>query len=196
MCLIPKVYYFYKLTEKNFVKKTSAILLLFVLTISTAFTPDFSGQKVDTNAKIKAVFIYNFTKYVEWPSGALDGEFTIGILGKNPALFKELDNMSKVKKVANRSFTINSFSTSKELKNPHILYIPEDNSGSLSSAISKLKGKNTLIVTESPGLARQGSAINFIIVGSRQKFELNKNTVSKYNLKVASVLEKLAVLVN
>ena len=45
-------------------------------------------------------------------------------------------------------------------------------------------------------MARQGSAINFVIVESRQKFELNKNTVTKHNLKVASTLERLAVLVN
>lgn len=177
-------------------KKLSTIALLFVLTISTAFTPDMSSQKVDTNAKIKAVFIYNFTKYIEWPSSSQNGEFTIGILGENPTLFKELDNMSKVKKVANRAFSISSFTSSSEIKEPHILYIPKDNSGALSSAVSKLKGKNTLIVTESPGLAKQGSAINFIIVGSRQKFELNKSTASKYNLKVASALESLAVLVN
>ena len=45
-------------------------------------------------------------------------------------------------------------------------------------------------------MAKQGSAINFVIVGSRQKFELNKTNVTKHNLKVASTLEKLAVIVN
>ena len=45
-------------------------------------------------------------------------------------------------------------------------------------------------------MALQGSAINFVIVGSHQKFELNKANVSKHNLKVASILENLAVLVN
>ena len=45
-------------------------------------------------------------------------------------------------------------------------------------------------------MAKQGSAINFVIVGSRQKFELNKSNVEKHNLKVASTLENLAVLVN
>jgi len=196
MRLEPKVYYFYKLTKKEFVKKFSSILLIFFLTISMAFTPENSMQTVDTNAKIKAVYIYNFTKYVEWPSDAQVGEFTIGILGENPALFKELENMSKVKKVANRSFSISSISSSSEIDNPHILYIPKDNSDAMSAALSKIKGKSTLVVTESPGLAKQGSAINFVFVGNRQKFELNKSTASKHNLKVASALEKLAVNVN
>lgn len=153
-------------------------------------------QKVDTNAKIKAVFIYNFTKYIEWPAADQVGEFKIGILGENPPLFNELDKMSKVKKVANRSFSIKSYSKISDIDKPHILYIPEDSTEMLQAAVKKLSGKSTLIVTEKPGLAKQGSAINFVIVGNRQKFELNKANVSKHNLKVASALENLALLVN
>lgn len=153
-------------------------------------------QTVDTNAKIKAVFIYNFTKYIEWPAADQVGEFKIGILGENPPLFTELDKMSKVKKVANRSFSIKTYSSINEVDKPHILYIPEDSTEMLQAAVKKLNGKSTLIVTEKAGLAKQGSAINFVIVGNRQKFELNKANVSKHNLKVASALENLALLVN
>tara|TARA_R110002072_G_scaffold188947_6_gene345767 strand:- start:957 stop:1553 length:597 start_codon:yes stop_codon:yes gene_type:complete len=161
-----------------------------------SFTADYDIQKVDTNAKIKAVFIYNFTKYIEWPSDYQKGEFTIGILGDNDALYDELDKMSKVKKVANQSFSIQKYKSISEVKNPHILYIPNDSSTDLSQAVSKLKTKSTLIVTEAPGLARKGSSINFIVEGNRQKFELNKSTTESHNLKVASALENLAVLVN
>ncbi|MBL1144862.1 MAG: YfiR family protein [Bacteroidetes bacterium] len=153
-------------------------------------------QKVDTNAKIKSVFIYNFTKYIEWPSEDQVGEFKIGILGKDIPLYTELEKMSKVKKVANRTFSIISFEGIAEIDQPHILYIPADNTELLKEAINKLKGKSTLIVTEKPGMAKQGSAINFVIVGNTQKFELNKANVSKHNLKVASLLENLAVIVN
>jgi len=173
-------------------KKFIGIAFIFILTISTAYTP----PKVDTNAKIKAVFIYNFTKYIEWPSSYQSGEFTIGILGDNPTLFNELTKMSKVKKVANQSFSIKSYNLVSEVDNPHILYIPNDKAAELSEAVKKLKGKSTLIVTEKPGLAKLGSAINFIIVGNRQKFELNKSTAEQHKLKVASTLENLAVMVN
>lgn len=177
-------------------RKIFAILLAVILLFSTGFTEKPAVQKVDTNAKIKAVFIYNFTKYIEWPAADQEGEFKIGILGENPSLFNELDKMSKVKKVANRSFSIKTFSSIDDSNIPHILYIPDDSTNMLKEAVEKLKGKSTLIVTEKPGLAQQGSGINFVIVGNRQQFELNKNNVSRHNLKVASVLEKLAVLVN
>tara|TARA_B100000508_G_C11456496_1_gene277005 strand:- start:216 stop:716 length:501 start_codon:yes stop_codon:yes gene_type:complete len=164
--------------------------------IISAFGPDMQGSKVDTNAKIKAVFIYNFTRYIEWPTDYQSGEFTIGILGENEALVQELTKMSKVKKVSNQSFSIRTYSSLSDINNPHILYIPDNNTSTLTNVVTKLTGKSTLIVTEKPGMAKQGSAINFVVEGNRQKFELNKSNVERHNLKVASALEKLAVLVN
>ena len=177
-------------------KRSILISLIFILVGTSASSPSGAIPNVDTNAKIKAVFIYNFTKYIEWPSNSTSGEFTIGILGSNEALYSELDKMSKVKKVANQTFSIKKFSSISEVNAPHILYIPADSTEELSKAVSLLKGKSTLIVTEKAGMAQKGAAINFVIVGSRQKFELNKANVEKHNLKVASTLEKLAVLVN
>lgn len=196
MRLTPKVYYLYRLIRTNLVKRVLFICTLFVLVMSSAFAPVPDPNKPDTNAKIKAVFIYNFTKYIEWPSDYQSGVFTIGILGSDDALYKELDNMSKVKKVANRTFSIKEIASPNQLDRPHILYIPKDSDMSLTTAVNHVKNKSTLLVTEKPGLAKQGSAINFIIVGNRQKFELNKANAEKHNLKVAAVLEKLAVLVN
>lgn len=177
-------------------KKQTTISLIFIFCVLTAFSQTKSAQNVDTNAKIKAVFLYNFTKYIEWPEASKNGEFTIGILGENETLYAELEKMSKVKKVANQTFSIKNYNSISELNVPHILYIPADSTEELNKAVEKLKGKSTLIVTEKPGLAKKGSTINFVIVGSRQKFELNKVNAKKHNLKVASTLEKLAVLVN
>ena len=196
MCLFPKVCYFYKSTENQLLKKLIAIFTLVLFIAGTAFAPANQGPKVDTNAKIKAVFIYNFTKYIEWPQDYQAGDFTIAILGENQSLFNELSNMSKVKKVANRPFTIKTINSPSEIGSAHIVYIPTDNSASFSKALSSLKGKSALVVTESPGLAEKGAAINFTIMGGRQKFELNKSTALQNNLKVSSTLENIAVLVN
>ncbi len=176
-------------------KRILCISLFLIFTINSAFTPGYDSQKVDTNAKIKAVYIYNFAKYIEWPSDSKSGMFTIGILGDNDAIYNELNKMSKVKKVSNQSFSIKRFASINDVNSPNILYIQNASSTKLNQAVSKLKGKSTLIVTEKPGLARQGSAINFILEGSKQKFELNKSITESHNLKVASTLENLAVLV-
>jgi len=177
-------------------KKLFASFFSLIVFISWSFAPATKTSSVDTGAKVKAVFIYNFTKYIEWPAEYQSGEFTIGILGSSDALFSELVKMSKVKKVSNQSFSIQTIDNIKDIEKPHILYIPQDSDINLTQAVEKLKGKSTLIVTEKPGLARKGSGINFIFEGNRQKFELNKSNIESHNLKVASNLEKLAVLVN
>lgn len=196
MRLLPKVYYFYILARKEFVKKSIVILTLLFVIVLPAFTPGDQGPKVDTNAKIKAVFIYNFTKYIEWPADYQAGDFTIAILGDNASLYKELSNMSKVKKVANRPFTIKLITDASQIGKSHIVYIPKNNNAVVGKALSTVKGKSTLIVTESPGYAQRGATINFTITGGQQKFELNKSTAQQHNLKVSSTLENKAVLVN
>lgn len=162
-----------------------------MLFIQTGFTP---AGAVDTNAKIKAVFIYNFTKYIEWPQTYKEGEFTIGIVGESP-LYSELIKMTQTKKVANQSLLVKKFNTAQEVSKCHILYLSKDKSGEMSSLLKTLKNNSTLIVTEEPGLVDKGAGINFIIKDNRQKFELNKGNVEKYKLKVSSSLEALAFTV-
>ncbi len=106
MFIIPKVYYLYTSIDKVFVKKLLTILFIILIALTPSFTPDNQGDKVDTKAKIKAVYIYNFTKYIEWPADYQASDFTIAILGENQSLYNELTNMSKVKKVDNKPFKI------------------------------------------------------------------------------------------
>lgn len=179
---------------RNKLKKIRHILLILVV-FCFGFT-DSKSPKIDTNSKIKAVFLYNFTKYIEWPSEYKNGNFVVGILGNSTALFKELSLMSKTKKVASQDFEIKIYSSTEEIKEKvHMLYIPDESAGNLNNAVQKLRGKSTLIVTETPGLSVQGSGINFVIVANRQKFELNKSNVEGHNLKVSKSLEDLALVV-
>lgn len=177
-------------------KKLLTIVFAILIVGFTSFTPANQGPKMDTNAKIKAVFIYNFTKLIEWPSNYRTGDFTIAILGENPSLYTELSKMSKVKKVGNQPFTIKAINDPSEIGQAHIVYVPEDNNALVTKALSMVKSKSTLIITETPGYAKKGATINFIITGGRQKFELNKSTAQRHNLKVSSTLESIAVLVN
>ena len=177
-------------------KRLVSILLILILPVVSAFRPSESSQKTDTTAKIKAVFIYNFTKYIEWPKEYQSGEFTIGILGDYEALYEQLMKLSKQVKVSEQAFSIKNIENTESLNSPHILYIPDDSTDQLSEALAKLQGKSTLVITEKPGLAKKGAGINFVVQGNKQKFELNKSNIESRDLKVASVLEKLAVLVN
>jgi uncharacterized protein YjiK len=154
------------------------------------------GDSEEANARIKSIYIYNFTKYIEWPENYREGNFVIGFIGNNSAILNELSKMSSTKKVGNQNIEIRNISTVDDNTKFNIIFILSDNSAQLSEVINKVKGKSTLLVTEKDGLAKQGSGINFVVVDNKQKIELNKNNIEKYKLKIASTLENMAQKVN
>jgi len=153
--------------------------------------------------KIKSVFIYNFTLYIDWPEAYKTGNFVVGVLAdkKNMPLTNathtELLNMAKTKKAGTQTFQIDLFNDVSSINKCHIIYIPTGMSDQLDEVISLLeKNKySTLIVTDKEGLAQKGAAVNFVRVDNRQKFELNENNAKKYNLKLASKFKNLAIIV-
>ncbi len=152
-------------------------------------------QSEEATARIKAIYIYNFTKYIEWPESYKEGNFVIGFLGSNSALLSKLSEIA-TKKVGSQNIEIRNITNVQNADKFNIIYILSDNSAQLSEVLSKVKGKSTLIVTDKPGLAKQGAGINFVVVENKQKIELNKVNIEKYKLKVASTLVDMALPVN
>ena len=148
-------------------------------------------QKDDTQAKIKAVYIYGFTKYFEWTNNK-EGNFIISVLGENQGLLNELGNTVKNKSVGSQKIEIRNHHSINDIEKPSILFITADKSHLLAEALGKFKGKSVLIITEKQGLAKVGSTINFIVEENKQKFELNKTAAAKAGLNVGSGIEKLA----
>jgi hypothetical protein len=159
-----------------------AIVLLFPLSV---FAQDY---------KFHSVFIYNFTKYVEWPDSYKSGDFVIGVLGST-SLTDYLDAMAKTKTVGSQPLKVSKFANSGAIGKCHILFIPVDQSDKFEEVKSKLNGKPTLIITEKEGLAASGSGINFVQIDGRWKFELNEAAINAQNLKVSGELKRLAILI-
>lgn len=172
------------------------ILILSSFLLFTSANVVLPGDGEEANAKIKAIYIYNFTKYIEWPDSYKEGSFVIGFIGKNTALLTELSKMADSKKAGNQNIEIRNISTLDDNSKYNIVFLLSDNSSQLSEVVAKAKGKSTLIVTEKDGLATKGAAINFIVEENKQKIELNKANIEKYKLKVAESLVKMSKQVN
>ena len=173
-------------------RKITPVIVVVIFFLFTGLMPP---PTEDTNAKIKAVFLYNFTKYIEWPKTYKEGNFIIGLYGINSSLSAELNKMAATKSVGTQKFEIKTMSSLDGANKCHMLFIPSTSGGQFSEVVSKLKGQSTLIITEKPGLTKQGAAINFVVQDNKQKFELNKANAEKYDLKVSSNLASLAVVV-
>lgn len=145
------------------------------------------------NEKIQSLFIYNFSKLINWPASYQDGDFIIGVLGNSP-IANELEKMATTKKAGSQAIVIQKYSSVDAIKKCHILVISPAQSGKISSALIKINGNSTLIVTDTQDGIKKGASINFVIVDNKQKFELNENNISNKGLKVSAELIKLSII--
>lgn len=144
--------------------------------------------------KYHSIFIYNFSKYIKWPDAQNSGTFVIGVLGTS-AIQKDLKSMAAAKKVNGLQIEVKQFRNIAELSSCHILYVSATESDKISQIISGTGNQPILIVTDQPGLAKKGAAINFVEVDGKIKFELNQKNAESRGLKVAGALASLAILV-
>jgi hypothetical protein len=143
--------------------------------------------------RFHSVFMYNFTKYIQWPTSVQTGDFIIGVLGNSPIL-PELEKMAENKTVGNQKIVIKKFKSVSDISSCQMLFIPSADSRDFESALEKLKGKPTLVLTEKNGLGQKGSGINFVLLDGKWRFELNENATQNAGLKVSKELSRLAIL--
>jgi hypothetical protein len=174
----------------RFFIKYSLLFVLAFTSLSFQQQPNF-----DPNAKVKAVFLYNFTKYFEWPEKMKTGNFIIQVVGTNSSLSQELNKMASSKQVGNQKIEIKTSSNLDGAGQAHIIFLLSESSDLLKDVSSKYKGKGTLIVTEKIGMAKAGSAINFVVAENKQRFEYNENNAVKAGLKTGDGLNSLAIAV-
>lgn len=165
------------------------VIILFL--IFSGFTPIQTND--NTNAKIKATFIYNFTRYIEWPANAKAGDFEIAVVGKTP-LYDELLKMKARTTRGSQEFSIKQYSTASSIGACHMIFIAKTASTQIDAIVKKFKGKSTLIISEKNGLIEKGD-INFVIANSKQSFEINKGNIAGHSLSMASRLQAFATKV-
>lgn len=152
------------------------------------------GQPAKNEADLKAVFIYNFTHYIEWDSSSANGDFIIGIIG-NSEISKSLTDIAKTNTINNRSIRIRRYDKPENISKCHILFIPKDSPFQLESILKKT-GNGVLTISETTGYANMGTALNFIVKNDKLKFEANLKSLDRAGLKASSQLLKLAIIVN
>jgi hypothetical protein len=147
------------------------------------------------NEKFKALFIYNFLKYIEWPESYKSGDIVIGVMGSS-SIIKELQTIANSQKVGNQSLKIKSFAGVEDITNCHLLYIPPSKGGSIAQILSKVADYNILLVSDTKGGIQLGTGINFIMDGDKLKFEISKGHIERKGLKVGGALLNLGIQSN
>lgn len=155
----------------------------------------FLGFKVQAQSeKFKALFVYNFTKYVQWPAPPNPEGFVIGVLG-NSSIADELKTIATKQKVGSQTMIVKVYSSVSEIGNCNIVYVSANKSSLLADLTTKTAGMPTLIVTEKEGAIAQ-ACMNFILDGNKLKFEISKTNIDKRGLSASASLYALGIKEN
>lgn len=168
-------------------KKTVLISLI----LSMAFL-NFKVSAQNLDYRFHSIFIYNFTKYIQWPTSQQSAEFIIGVYGNSP-ISEELEKITSNKSVGTQKIVVKRFKNISEVSDCHILFVPSNGSSNFEAVQQKLKGKSTLVITEKSGLIEKGSCINFVLQDNKWKFQLNESAAQNAGLKVSRELAQMAI---
>jgi hypothetical protein len=166
------------------------IVILFVLLF---ISKDSMGQ--EKNYRFHKVFFYSFTKYIEWPEEKKKDDFIIGVMGDSE-IIPLLTEMAEIKKVGDRSIKVVQLETVSKGDFYHILFVPSEQNQNFAGIKTAMNSQPCLLVTESDGMAKNGSMINFKDVNGKLRFEVNTKTLENSGLKMSQELTRFGEEIN
>lgn len=172
------------------------LFLLLGALLGTWFTPQLGAAEVSKELRIKAAFLYNFTKFVEWPAGRFESEeapLLIGVLGAD-AFRGVLEETVRGRSVDGRPVQVVRLTGAAELGRVHMVFIGEG-AEDCRVAFAQAPEASVLTVGECDGPEGGGAAINFRTVGDKIRFEINIAAAEARGMKLSAHLQKLATAV-
>lgn len=146
--------------------------------------------------QVKAVFLFNFAQFVEWPRAAFAGAsspIVIGVLGENP-FGAYLDETVRDEKVNNRPLEIQRYHRVDEIKTCHVLFITRSEANHVEQLLASLKDRSILVVGDSDDFVQRGGMIRLASAQNKLRLIINTDAAKAANLTISSKLLRAAEL--
>jgi hypothetical protein len=147
--------------------------------------------------RLKAVFLFNFTRFVEWPSSAFtaaDAPFVIGVFGRDP-FGSDLDDVARGETVNGRQLLVRRVQTMQDAAACQILFIPATEQAKLDEILAALARSNTLTVSDLDGAAQHGAMIRLVTDHDRIRLRINVDAARAAGLTISSKLLRASEIV-
>jgi len=196
-------------------KNKAYILVIVILLLEFFITPAMTADsKQNREQQVKAAFLYNFIKFIDWPEEKMadsNEPITIGIIGSE--VFINALEPVKHKRIKDRNISVKYFAgfekrdksekandpqwnqKIKTLKTCHVLFIctcDSERIENLTKIIKALKDSAVLVVGEMDNFLESGGMINFLIEDKKVHFDINNTAAKKAKLKISSKVLRLA----
>jgi hypothetical protein len=161
------------------------VTLLTLLTVAASAT--LAAQEIALEYRVKAAYLYNFVKFVEWPAAAGGGPFTICVVRPNP--FGEvLSDTLRGELIDGRPIVPRLVDTAD--RDCQVVFVPAGSAAGPS--LRAVRASPALTVGESADFIGQGGIVNFVREGTSVRFEIDEAAARRAGLRVSSRLLRLA----
>lgn len=173
--------------QRLFAMAVSALLALFGA--AAAYCGDVRRP---TEYQVKAAYIYNFAKFVEWPPG-VSGDINVCVLGDDP--FGDDLSIIEGKRVLSRKIAIREVASYRNSAGCDIIFISYSEEYHLTQLLKYLKRYPVLTIGDTEGFADKGVMINFYMENRTVRFEINPRAAGSAGLRISSSLLRIAKIV-
>ena len=170
---------------------------LATLTMSSLLVPKSWGETELKEYQLKAVFLFNFAQFVEWPESAFADEkspLTIGIIGEDP-FDGVLDELVRGEHSGKREIIVRRMRKIEEMDGCQIFFISKSESTRLESILAALGNRPVLTVSDAERAARRGTMIRFFVEKKKIRLRINLEATKIAGLVVSSKLLRAAEIV-
>jgi hypothetical protein len=177
-------------------------VLVLALALAAALSmPGWAGAAepaADLESEVKAAFLYNFAKFVEWPPDAFpepSAPLAFCVYGDDP-VSASLDAVTRGETLNGRRLVVRRLRDLLQVRECHVLFISAAEKGRLPEALSALRDARVLTVGEGQGFLDKGGMIRLFLQQNRMRFDINLDAAEACALKISSKLLRLAQAVN
>jgi hypothetical protein len=165
--------------------------------VLAAVAPVPAGAATAREYQIKAVFLFNFTQFVIWPSALFvdaQAPLIIGVLGADP-YGRYLDETTRGEKVDGRPLVVERYRRVEDVANCHVLFISASEAGNMPAILARLKGRSILTVTDGDVAGEQGGIIRFFTQNNHIRLRIDVRAAKAAGLEVSSKLLRAAEVI-
>jgi YfiR/HmsC-like len=146
---------------------------------------------------LKAAYLFNFTKFIEWPEASFNGPaapLVVGLLGDDP-FGDVLDETVRGKAINHHPLVVKRFKHGEDPVGCQVLFISRSERDRLPEIVRALHGQGVLLVSDMDEFLERGGMITFFLDADRLKFAINPESAEQAGLKISSKLLGLAKVV-
>lgn len=155
------------------------------------------GQTISREYQLKAVFLYNFAQFTEWPTNAFSGTNSpviIGVLGQDP-FGRILEETVRGETVNGRPLVVQRYTRVADIKECHVLFVSTSEGNQLGPIFAGVRSHAILTVGETDNFVLNGGIIRFATVKNKIRLRINVDAAKSANLTISSKLLRLADIV-